>query len=102
MGEAMNTKNKAVARTFSEDVVCDYCGMEIWGPGIPSGWKSGDPDFQSGWMHQDVEVCDENIRDDRDDAAFQDGYRDAWGKVEDIHPVPPNVPAGYAFKDRHK
>lgn len=87
-------------RMFEEDMICDYCGMEIWGPGIRSGYENGqtvDGCGISGWMHEDLGECDENIRGTRDDAQFQDGFRSAWGKPPT---PPPNVPSDYKFKDR--
>lgn len=91
--------SKLPVKQFHEEVCCDYCGMEIYGPGVPSGWKPGDENYDSGWMHQNIEQCDFFIRDSRANAQFQDGHLDAWGSKEEIFPTPPNAPSGYQYSD---
>lgn len=82
---------------FDEDECCDYCGMEIYGPGVPSGYTPENSQYRSGWMHQDIEYCAEMIRVERDNAQFQDGSRNAWGRSPKS---PPNAPKDWKFKDR--
>lgn len=71
-------------RHFEEDEICDHCGMEIYGAGVPSGYAAGSVDNEwtrTGWMHQDVTECEMHIE--------EEGHLRLWQDGEYTSPEPP-------------
>jgi len=67
--------NKA-EKIVEEDVECDYCHMEIWGPGVPSGYQEGqivEGIERSGWMHKRKKDCKANVQEEKYLRIFEDG-----------------------------